>query len=233
MELQGPVHRPGWTSAWLRRDAKRRRPPGGCSLRPECRPEVVHTSVLTRAISTANGALEAAGLSWLPVTRSWRLNERHYGALQGKDKAQTGARSSATSSSRPGAVPTTCRRRRSPTMTRSPRWATRGTPPCPPSSCHAPSACATSWRGCFPTGTDAIRPGSRGRPDGVRGSARQLAARNWSSTLDGVSDAAIAELNITDGHTACCMSLTTRSSPRLSGGRYLDPEGGHRGSRGR
>ena len=53
------------------------------------RPDVVHTSVLTRAISTANVALEAAGLSWLPVSRSWRLNERHYGALQGKDKAQT------------------------------------------------------------------------------------------------------------------------------------------------
>src|ERR1700761_9164062 len=53
------------------------------------RPDVVHTSVLTRAISTANGALESAGLGWLPVTRSWRLNERHYGALQGKDKAQT------------------------------------------------------------------------------------------------------------------------------------------------
>src|SRR6516165_10306744 len=53
------------------------------------RPDVVHTSVLTRAIQTANVALEAAGLSWLPVQRSWRLNERHYGALQGKDKAQT------------------------------------------------------------------------------------------------------------------------------------------------
>ena len=46
------------------------------------RPSVVHTSVLTRAISTANETLEAAGLSWLPVRRSWRLNERHYGALQ-------------------------------------------------------------------------------------------------------------------------------------------------------
>ncbi|MEZ0073001.1 phosphoglyceromutase [Planotetraspora sp. GP83] len=55
------------------------------------RPDVVHTSVLTRAIKTANLALEAADLLWLPVRRSWRLNERHYGALQGKDKAQTRA----------------------------------------------------------------------------------------------------------------------------------------------
>ncbi|OUC93931.1 phosphoglyceromutase [Streptosporangium minutum] len=54
-------------------------------------PDVVHTSVLTRAIQTANLALGAADLLWLPVTRSWRLNERHYGALQGKDKAQTRA----------------------------------------------------------------------------------------------------------------------------------------------
>jgi 2,3-bisphosphoglycerate-dependent phosphoglycerate mutase len=53
------------------------------------RPDLVHTSVLTRAIQTANTALEAAGLAWLPVRRSWRLNERHYGALQGKNKAQT------------------------------------------------------------------------------------------------------------------------------------------------
>ena len=52
-------------------------------------PHVVHTSVLTRAIQTANFALAEAGLLWLPVRRSWRLNERHYGALQGKDKAAT------------------------------------------------------------------------------------------------------------------------------------------------
>ncbi len=52
------------------------------------RPSIVYTSLLRRAIRTANIALDAADLSWLPVERSWRLNERHYGALQGKDKAQ-------------------------------------------------------------------------------------------------------------------------------------------------
>src|SRR5260370_36651047 len=51
------------------------------------RPGVVHTSVLTRAIQTANTALETADLGWLPVRRSWRLNERHYGGLQAKNKA--------------------------------------------------------------------------------------------------------------------------------------------------
>jgi len=53
---------------------------------------VVHTSVLTRAIRTAEIALAEAGRSWLPVRRHWRLNERHYGALQGLDKAETAAR---------------------------------------------------------------------------------------------------------------------------------------------
>ncbi len=50
---------------------------------------VLHTSVLTRAIRTANIALDGAGRSWLKVRRSWRLNERHYGDLTGKDKKQT------------------------------------------------------------------------------------------------------------------------------------------------
>jgi 2,3-bisphosphoglycerate-dependent phosphoglycerate mutase len=52
-------------------------------------PDVLHTSLLRRAIKTANIALDVADRHWIPVHRTWRLNERHYGALQGKDKAQT------------------------------------------------------------------------------------------------------------------------------------------------
>ncbi|MFI5714433.1 phosphoglyceromutase [Nocardia sp. NPDC051750] len=51
-------------------------------------PDIVYTSLLRRAISTANIALDAADRHWIPVIRDWRLNERHYGALQGKNKAQ-------------------------------------------------------------------------------------------------------------------------------------------------
>ena len=51
-------------------------------------PDVVHTSLLRRAIMTSNLALDAADRHWIPVKRSWRLNERHYGALQGKNKAE-------------------------------------------------------------------------------------------------------------------------------------------------
>lgn len=54
-------------------------------------PDVVHTSVQVRAIRTAELALEELGRKWLPVRRSWRLNERHYGALQGKNKKETAA----------------------------------------------------------------------------------------------------------------------------------------------
>ncbi len=52
-------------------------------------PDVVHTSLLRRAITTAHLALDAADRHWIPVRRSWRLNERHYGALQGKNKKET------------------------------------------------------------------------------------------------------------------------------------------------
>ncbi len=53
---------------------------------------VVHTSLLIRAVRTAHLALETAGRTWLPAKRHWRLNERHYGALQGLDKVETTAR---------------------------------------------------------------------------------------------------------------------------------------------
>lgn len=53
------------------------------------KPDVLYTSLLTRAIQTANYALDGVDRLWIPVERSWRLNERHYGALQGLDKAET------------------------------------------------------------------------------------------------------------------------------------------------
>jgi 2,3-bisphosphoglycerate-dependent phosphoglycerate mutase len=52
-------------------------------------PDVVYTSLLRRAITTANLALDKADRHWIPVHRDWRLNERHYGALQGLNKAET------------------------------------------------------------------------------------------------------------------------------------------------
>ncbi len=80
----------GWIDIGLSGKGEAEAAVGGRLLRDAgLRPDIVHTSVLARAIQTANIALDAAALAWLPVRRSWRLNERHYGALQGKNKAQT------------------------------------------------------------------------------------------------------------------------------------------------
>jgi 2,3-bisphosphoglycerate-dependent phosphoglycerate mutase len=80
----------GWVDVGLSETGAREATAGGDLLRGSgLTPDIVHTSVLARAIETAQLALAAADLLWLPVSRSWRLNERHYGALQGKNKAQT------------------------------------------------------------------------------------------------------------------------------------------------
>src|SRR5438067_1442301 len=80
----------GWVDVPLsvKGEAEARR--GGELLRDSgLLPDVVHTSLLRRAIATANVSLDVADRAWIPVRRDWRLNERHYGALQGKNKKQT------------------------------------------------------------------------------------------------------------------------------------------------
>jgi 2,3-bisphosphoglycerate-dependent phosphoglycerate mutase len=80
----------GWVDVPLSETGEQEARRGGEMLRAAgLLPDVVHTSLLRRAISTANLALDACDRHWIPVRRDWRLNERHYGALQGKDKKQT------------------------------------------------------------------------------------------------------------------------------------------------
>lgn len=80
----------GWVDVSLTEKGKAEATRGGQLLKEQgILPDVVHTSLQRRAINTANLALDAADRHWIPVKRSWRLNERHYGALQGKDKTQT------------------------------------------------------------------------------------------------------------------------------------------------
>ena len=80
----------GWVDVSLSAKGEQEAKRGGELLKERgLLPDLVHTSVLRRAIATANLALDACDRHWIPVRRSWRLNERHYGALQGKDKAQT------------------------------------------------------------------------------------------------------------------------------------------------
>jgi len=80
----------GWVDVELsdqgRKEAKRA---GELLAASGLKPELLYTSLLKRAIDTAHIALSAANRSYIDVKRDWRLNERHYGALQGKDKAQT------------------------------------------------------------------------------------------------------------------------------------------------
>jgi len=80
----------GWVDVRLTDQGKAEAQRGGELIKESgLTPDILHTSLLSRAIQTANIALDAADRLWIPVKRSWRLNERHYGALQGKDKAQT------------------------------------------------------------------------------------------------------------------------------------------------
>jgi len=80
----------GWVDVSLSASGEAEAKRGGVLLAERgLLPDLVHTSLLRRAIHTSQLALDACDRHWIPVSRSWRLNERHYGALQGKDKKET------------------------------------------------------------------------------------------------------------------------------------------------
>lgn len=79
----------GWVDVPLSEQGRAEAVHGGELMKKEgILPDLVFTSMLRRAIMTANLALDAADRHWIPVERNWRLNERHYGALQGKNKKE-------------------------------------------------------------------------------------------------------------------------------------------------
>jgi len=83
----------GWTDVALTEQGTREAVEAGRTLKNEgYRFDIAFTSVLKRAIKTLWLVMEEMELMWIPVRRSWRLNERHYGALQGLDKAETAAK---------------------------------------------------------------------------------------------------------------------------------------------
>ncbi len=83
----------GWVDVDLTPEGEAQAKRGGALLKESgVTFDIMHTSVLTRAIRTGALAMEAMGEVWLPVIKDWRLNERHYGALTGLNKAETAAK---------------------------------------------------------------------------------------------------------------------------------------------
>ena len=184
-------------------------------------PDIVHTSVLTRAIQTASGALESAGLSWLPVRRSWRLNERHYGALQGKDKAQVRAEFGDEQFMlwrRSYDVPPPPIDDADPlSQAGDPRYAML-----PPELLPRTECLRDVVARLLPYWYDAIVPDlAAGRT--VLAVAHGNSLRALVKHLDGISDADIAALNIPTG-IPLLYELDAAFKPVTPGGRYLDPE---------
>ena len=185
----------------------------------DLRPDVVHTSVLIRAIQTANVTLEAAGLSWLPVRRSWRLNERHYGALQGKNKAQTRAEFGDEQFMlwrRSYDVPPPPLSDDDPlSPRRDPRYALLTDDLLPRTECLRDVV-----RRMLPYWHDALVPDlALGRTVLVVAHGNSL--RALVKHLDGIGDAEIAELNIPTGIP---LVYDIDSGFRRVSARYLDPE---------
>jgi 2,3-bisphosphoglycerate-dependent phosphoglycerate mutase len=183
-------------------------------------PDVVYTSLLTRAIQTADEALLTADRAWLPVIRSWRLNERHYGALQGKDKAATLAQYGAEQFKiwrRSYDVPPPVLEAGSEfSQEGDPRYAELG-PDVPRTECleDVVHRMVPYWDVEI---APQLRAGKR-----VLVVAHGNSLRALVKHLDGVSDDDIAELNIPTG-IPLHYRLDEHLAPIVPGGEYLDPE---------
>jgi 2,3-bisphosphoglycerate-dependent phosphoglycerate mutase len=212
----------GWVDVGLSATGAQEAENGGKLLAQSgLRPAVVHTSVLTRAIQTANIALEEAGLLWLPVRRSWRLNERHYGALQGKDKAATRREFGDEQFMlwrRSYDVPP-------PPIPDDDQFSQAGDvryADLPPEARPRSECLKDVMARMLPYWYDAVVP-DLVRDGTVLVVAHGNSLRALVKHLDGISDAAIAGLNIPTG-IPLVYQLDDAFRPVTPGGRYLDPE---------
>jgi 2,3-bisphosphoglycerate-dependent phosphoglycerate mutase len=183
-------------------------------------PDVVHTSLQRRAINTANLALDVADRHWIPVKRSWRLNERHYGALQGKDKKQTLAEY--------GEEQFMLWRRSfdtpPPPIEDDDEFSQVGDPRYADLGADMPrTECLKDVIARFlPYWEDSIVPDlTSGRVVLVAAHGNSL--RALVKHLDGISDEDIAALNIPTG-MPLVYRLDDSLAPTVPGGEYLDPE---------
>ncbi len=188
----------GWTDVPLNAKGIEEATEAGRTLKREGYAfDVAHTSVLKRAIKTLWLVLEEMDLMWIPVQRSWRLNERHYGALQGLDKAETVERHGMEQTQiwrRSYDVPPPPLEPNDPRHPgRDPRYADLRPDEIPRTECLKDTVARF-----LPYGHETIAPA-------VRGGKRVLIAAHGNSLralvkhLDGISDTEIAGLNIPTG----------------------------------
>jgi 2,3-bisphosphoglycerate-dependent phosphoglycerate mutase len=183
-------------------------------------PDVVHTSLLRRAINTAAISLDVADRHWIPVRRSWRLNERHYGALQGKNKKETldaYGEEQFMLWRRSFDVPP-------PPIEDDGEWSQAGDPRYADLGPEMPrTECLKDVIERFlPYWESSIVPDLRaGRTVLVAAHGNSL--RALVKHLDGIGDEDIAGLNIPTG-MPLVYELDDAMRPTVTGGRYLDPE---------
>jgi 2,3-bisphosphoglycerate-dependent phosphoglycerate mutase len=183
-------------------------------------PDVVHTSLLRRAIHTSQLALDSCDRHWIPVRRSWRLNERHYGALQGKDKKVTLAQYGEEQFKlwrRSYDVPPPPIEANDPySQANDPRYADLGGD-LPATEClkDVVNRMIPYWKKSI---IPDLKVGKR-----VLVTAHGNSLRALVMHLDGISESDIAELNIPTG-IPLLYNLDANFKPIKKGGEYLDPE---------
>lgn len=212
----------GWVDVDLTDKGTQEAQRGGALLRESgLLPDVVHTSLLKRAIKTANIALDAADRPWIPVRRTWRLNERHYGALQGKNKKET--------LDQYGDEQFMLWRRSydtpPPPIADNDPWSQADDPryaALPPDARPNTECLADVVRRLIPYWEDVIVEDLRAGKT-VLVTAHGNSLRALVKHLDGISDEDIAELNIPTG-IPLVYHLDGDMRPIVPGGQYLDPE---------
>ena len=182
-------------------------------------PDVVHTSLLRRAMNTANLSLDAADRLWIPVKRSWRLNERHYGALQGKNKAEIreeyGEEQFMTWRRSYDTPP--------PELDDSSEWSQAGDPRYADVANLPRTECLKDVLERFmPYWEEQVIPDLKAGKT-VLVAAHGNSLRALVKHLDGISDEDIAGLNIPTG-IPLVYELDQNFKPITANGRYLDPE---------
>jgi len=212
----------GWVDVDLNDKGRREAQRGGELLvESGLLPDVLHTSLLKRAITTAELTLAAADRQWIPVRRSWRLNERHYGALQGKDKAATlaeyGEEQFMTWRRSYDTPPPPIAADDPYANFADPRYAALPSDARPATECLADVVVRM-----LPYWYDRVVPDLR---DGkvVLVAAHGNSIRALVKHLDAMTDQAVVGLNIPTG-IPLVYELDDDLKPVQTGGRYLDPE---------